>query len=263
MPATDPKSNREKMTQIMFDDVILNRVNRGKSSCRGRRFWGRKLAFLSDDLRGEVTGAVGVVMPGGGTTGGYMPDTYEDDPTGGCGGADQQIKLTARGVELTSGEEDDVAPNGNALIGVGLTTLGQLCFLLDTKDLEGLSKAIDQTVEQIQAIGIEAVLGWHSRCAQLATQTAVDALPAAGVTGAADTGGGGNNVSWADGMLAVCALLFVVVLAAFVRAYARGITARAAKYGEGDAEDAREARGSVAFPRGSEVAGGRGSISEL
>ena len=109
-----------------------------------------------------------------------------------------------------------MAPNGNALIGVGLTTLGQVCFLLDAKDLEGLSKTIGQTVEQIQAIGIEDVLGWHSKCAQLAIQADVDALPAAGVTG----GGGGDQSSWANEVVAVC-MIFIATFLAMLVYYAR------------------------------------------
>jgi len=76
--------------------------------------------------------------------------------------------------------------------------------------------------------------------------TALDGNAHVGQTasGAADTGGGGNDapVSWADGMLAVSALLFVAVFAAFVHVYARpqpaGTPFRAAEDGGEDAEGA-------------------------
>ena len=148
-----------------------------------------------------------------------------------------------------------MALNGNTLIGVGLTTLGQVCRLLDADDLEGLSKAVNMTLAETKEIGVENALGWASACLQLANQDDADALQVQ--TATAGDGDASADVSWAgpQGMIAVCALLFVVGhLVALVRAYARPQQAPGAPIGaaEGDGEDDEDER-----------AGRRASVTEI
>ena len=76
-----------------------------------------------------------------------------------------------------------------------------------------------------------------------------NALVGRTASGAADAGGDGgcNDVTWAQSMIAVSALLFVVGhLAAFLLTNSRpqppGIPFRAAEDDEGDGEDAEDAR---------------------
>jgi len=125
----------------------------------------------------------------------------------------------AQAQALISGEEEAEEEaeilGGNVLIGVGTTTLVQLCRLMEADDLEAIGAAMGQTLEVIQTMGVEDVLGWASRCAQLASQDDADALPAPATPG--NNGDAKTDVSWAQGILAVCVLLFVVgKLAAFL-----------------------------------------------
>ena len=98
---------------------------------------------------------------------------------------------------------------------------------------------------------VEDALGWASKCVKLASQDDADALPVQTAT-AGDGDDDNTDVSWAQGMIAVCALLFVVGhLVALVRAYARpqqapGAPIGAAEDAEEDDEDViRDSRASV------------------
>lgn len=171
--------------------------------------------------------------------------------------------------ELTAGDDPDKRENGDALVGVGFvlaTTLAQVCDMVCAQDMDSLAAVYNMTADEADCLECYGALA--ARCLRLAKQIPLVSELVANTNCGAGTDDSDNSDWQLTGVFIILTLWFVV----YAHSKLSGAKAPTASAGASDparvprktmSVDFDEAHDNGDFPRGSEVFGGRESITEL